>query len=131
VLSSQNIYSALQITDSGIGSCDILVGIVTRLQSAWLGNLGRRFFHFSKAIHPCIQTVILAFSLGVKQQGHEGDLLPPTGAKIKILWSYGTTLPCGAKVRMGATLPVSLLGERWILPEFIVAIVLRPACASL
>jgi hypothetical protein len=134
VLYSQNIYSTLQITDSGTGSCDILVPIVTRLQAAWQGNLGRKFFYFSKAlwpIHPHIQMVILAFSLGVKQQGHEGDLIPPTGATIKILWSYGTTLPCGAKVRMVTILPVSLLEEEWILPEFVVAIVLRPACASL
>lgn len=85
-------------------------------QAAWLGNLARRFFHFSKAlrpalglVHPPIQRVLLYFSPGVKQQGHEGDLVPPNRAKFKIFWSYSTTLPCGAKLRMGAPLPVSLL----------------------
>ena len=43
----------------------------------------------------------------------------------------GPRTSTGAKLRMGATLPVYLLEERLILPEFIVVIVLRPACAIL
>jgi hypothetical protein len=42
---------------------------------------------------PPIQCVPGALSLGVKQQGREADHSPPSGAEVKIVWSYTSSLP--------------------------------------
>lgn len=82
VLYSQNTYSALQITASGIGSCDILVA------DHMTGESRQEIFPFLQrfgAHSPSYSDGNFSSFLGVKQQGHEGDLIYPAGAKIKIL----------------------------------------------
>jgi hypothetical protein len=41
--------------------------------------------------HTPIQWIWGAFSLGVKQTGHETDHSPPTSAKVKNMWMYAST----------------------------------------
>jgi hypothetical protein len=46
-------------------------------------SLHYRVQNGSEATHPPIQWVSGALSLGVKQQGREADILPPSSAEVK------------------------------------------------
>jgi hypothetical protein len=48
---------------------------------------------------PPIQWVPGALSLGVKRQGREADLSPPSSAKVKKTWVYTFTLPYASMAR--------------------------------
>jgi hypothetical protein len=66
----------------------------------FLAGARKEFFLFvtpiqtnTGATHPPIQQVLEAFSLVIKQLGHESDHPPPSSTEVKHVWSYTPTYP--------------------------------------